>query len=314
MNPLKKYFNKISVLAFVSLITFQTSFAQTANTVTIKNGNNEVEILKNPNKVLVFDLSVLETFKELDIPVAAVPNALPKHLEQYNNDAYSKLGSLTKPDIKAIQNFKPDLIITSGRQSAYYDSLAIIAPTVVFNVDNENFWPSLETNVLSIAALYGKEDLAKQKLTLLKKKADKVKKKSAKDSKTVVTTLFVKDRFMPNGPGSRFGFASDALGIKPAYTESQESKNAKKGEKPAAPSMSEINPDYLFVIDRETAISGEAKSVDQILTDDLRKTNAFKNNKIFIVPGQIWYLAGSGLISVDMKITDIGKKLYGIKF
>lgn len=313
MKNIKFKLAKVLGIALVVLCSV-SAVAQDKNVVTLKRGTEEVQIIKAPKKVLVFDLSVLETFQELDIPVAAVPNGLPKFLDKYNSDEYAKLGSLTKPNIKAIQEFQPDLIITAGRQGSYYDSLAMIAPTVTFDFNNDDFWGSLESNVMSVATLYGKEDLAKQKLSALKKKAEKVQKKSAKDSNKAVTALYVKERFMPNGPGSRFGFVNDALGIKAAYVESPESKNAKKGEKPAVPAMSEINPDYLFVIDRETAINGEMKDVNAILNDDLRKTNAFKNNKIFVVPGQVWYLAGSGLISVDMKITDIGEKLYGIKF
>ncbi|WP_177762324.1 siderophore ABC transporter substrate-binding protein [Flavobacterium sp. I3-2] len=313
MKNLKIKWVKILGVSLILISSFSTN-AQDNNNVSLKRGDVEVQVKKYPKKVLVFDLSVLETFQELDIPVAAVPNSLPKHLDKYNSNQYVKLGSLTKPDIKAIQEFQPDLIITAGRQGSYYDSLAMIAPTVTFNVNNDDFWVSFQENVMDVARLYDKEDLAKQKLDALKKKAERIQKESAKDSKKAVTTLYVKGKFMPNGSGSRFGFVNDALGVKAAYVESPESKNAKKGEKPTAPSMSEINPDYLFIIDRETAINGEVKELSAILNDDVRNTNAFKNNKIFIVPGQIWYLAGSGLLSVDMKMTDIGEKLYCIKF
>lgn len=313
MTYFKSYYDKIAALTLFSLFTIHSALAQNSSFVTFKNGDNEVQVPKIPKKVLVFDLSVLETFQELDIPVAAVPNSLPKHLEKYNSTNYAKLGTLTKPDMSAIKAFKPDFIITSGRQSTYYDSLAVIAPTINLNIDQHNFWASLEENVLTIATLYNKEDLAKKKLAILKKKVDKVNKKSAKDTKKAVTALYIKDRFIPNGPGSRFGFVNDIIGIKPAYVETEAYKNSKKEEKIAIPLMSEINPDYLFVIDRETAINGGIKNIDEILNNDLRKTNAYKNNNIFIIPGQIWYLSGSGLISVDQKITDISQKIYNLK-
>lgn len=312
MLSIKRNLYKVAFFAAIGLFVTQNTHAQSkSDYVTLNNAGQEIEVLKNPKKVLVFDLSVLETFQELDLPVAGVPNSLPKHLEKYEASEYAKLGSLKQPDIKAIQEFQPDLIISAGRQNAYIDSLSSIAPTVVFNVDNNDFWSSLEQNVLEVASLYGKEDQAKVKLKALKDKAESVQAKSAKDPNKAVTVLHVGNRFMPHGPGARFGFVHDALDIKPAYLESEKSASAQKGSRPAPMALSQINPDYLFIIDRATAINGETKTVEEVLTDDIRNTEAYKNGKVFIVPGQIWYLAGSGLISVDMKIDDINQKLYG---
>ena len=305
MNTLKK-------IAVITCVLFGIHTQAQNNTVTFKNGKTEIAINKQPQKVVVFDLSVLETFQELGIPVAGVPNALPKHLSSYDKPEILKLGGITKPNIEAIAEMKPDLIIGSGRISTKMDSLQAIAPTITINIDNENYWASFEENVLNIAKLYGKEDLASKKLKELKSKLDKSVKTIAKNNDKVVTVLHVNGKFVPHGPKDRFGFVHDLLGAKPAYVKPiTKEDNAPKDKKNAAPSPSlkEINPDVIFIIDRTTAISGETIDLETIYTDDLKSTNAFKNNKVYLLPGTMWYLTGSGLISVENKILDLGNKL-----
>ena len=88
MNTLKK-------IAVIICVLFGIHAQAQNNTVTFKNGKTEIAIKKQPQKVVVFDLSVLETFQELGIPVAGVPNALPKHLSSYDKPEILKLGGIT---------------------------------------------------------------------------------------------------------------------------------------------------------------------------------------------------------------------------
>lgn len=321
---------KSNLVLLILLIVSVSSYAQQSEPeeVTVVSTHGPVKVRKNAKKIVVLDYSILENFYALDIPVAGVTNTVPDYLAEYRGDKYAKLGTLMKPDIQAIKEMKPDLIISGGRQSDYYDSLTTIAPTIVFAFDNDNFWKSFESNILTIASLYGKEGLAKTKLDLLQKKIEKVKERTKSDENKALFVLHVNDRFSPNGPKSRFGFGYDVLGLQASYN-APASMNAPRrqrtaagsettpsqiSERPQLPSPAQINPDYLFIIDRGTAIQGSTPVLEELLTDEIKATKAYKNNKAFVLPGSIWYLAGSGLISVDKKITDIGTMLYGISF
>lgn len=289
-------------------------FAQ--ETITIKHSRGKTEVAKNPKKVLIMDLSALETYHELGIPVGATVDKVPDYLGEYNDAKYVKVGGVKTPDMEAVAAYKPDLIITGGRQGSYYDSLSMVAPTVIFASDVDDFWTSFDYSVNTIAALHGKEKVAKKKLAVLHKKADKVKAKAEADDKKAVVAMHMNGRFNPSGPNSRFGFAYDALGLKPAYIPPAEANAApqKGGARPQPPKLADINPDYLLIFDRNTGIAGEMPAESDIFTDDVKATEAYKNGKAFIAPGWIWYLAGNGLISVDQKITEIGEKFYNIKF
>ncbi|MBD1434592.1 ABC transporter substrate-binding protein [Sphingobacterium sp. DN00404] len=290
------------------------SFAWTQETIVIKHSRGGTTVPKNPQKVVIMDFSALETYHELGIPVAGVPNTVPAYLGEYNDEKYAKVGSIVKADFKALEELKPDLIITGGRQGKQYDSLAMVAPTIIFGSDADDFWNSFDYSVRTIATLHGKEKLAEEKLKVLHKKADLVKAKAQIDPKKAVVAMHMNGRFNPSGPNSRFGFAHDVLGLKPAYVSVNGRTAPREGERPQVPKLTEINPDYLFIFDRNTGIQGVMPEKNDIFTEDVKATAAYKNGKVFIVPGWIWYLSGNGLISVDQKITDIGKKLYGITF
>src|SRR5690606_21947204 len=129
---------------FIALFTLQV-FGVSTNTdeiITIKHRLGETKVKKNPKKVVIFEIGSLETYRELDIPVAGVTNSVPVYLSEYRSDEYAKLGSIKGPDIKTLTAFEPDLIIISGRQSGAYDSLSMIAPTIFLGVDTENYWDS----------------------------------------------------------------------------------------------------------------------------------------------------------------------------
>lgn len=309
--------SKIVSLGLAIFFAGFQSFAQ--ETITMKHTHGETTLAKHPKKVAIMDMSALETYHELGIPVAAVVDKVPDYLGEYNDAKYVKVGNVKTPNIQALQELKPDLIITGGRQGSHYDSLSMIAPTVILGTDVDDFWTSFEENVQAIASLHGKEQLAGQKLAALREKRKLVQEKAQADDKKTVLAMHINGRLNPSGPNSRFGFAYDVLDLKPAYTPAPQPAQApqagnKRPQRPQAPKLAEINPDYLFIFDRNTGIQGVMPEPNDIINEDIKATTAYKNDKVFILPGWIWYLAGSGLTSVDQKITDIGEKLYGIKF
>lgn len=313
------HFKKGQLAAMVLLVcTFFSLSAATAadndEYLTIKHRLGETRVKKNPEKVVIFDIGSLETYHELGIPVVGVTNSVPAYLSEYKSDKYAKLGGIKSPDIQAIAALAPDLIIISGRQSAAYDSLAAIAPTVFLGVDTKDYWTSFETNVRHIAALHGKEDLAEQKLATLRQKRDLVTAKTKDDDHKGFTILNVRGGHTSYGSGSRFGFIHDVLGVRQAITDLDDATHTGHRFKPGDGLVQRANPEYLFLIDRDSAVGGEQKPADELLSDELKATPAYRNGKVVTLPGNIWYVSGGGLISVDKKITDVGEQLYGLQF
>src|SRR5699024_1150595 len=310
----KNIFSKAAGLLLAAILfTVQGANAQSTDHVIIRHAEGETEVKKNPARVVIFDIGTLETYDELGIPVFGVTNSVPDYLSKYKSDEYQKLGSIVNPDIEAVKEAKPDLIIISGRQSKAYDDLSEIAPTVFLGIDNKNYWDSFEKNVRFIAEVHGKEQLADQKLEELRRKRNLVRAKTTNDDSRTFVIMHVRGGHTAYGKESRFGFPHDVLGLREAQAvdvQGHIGHRFKEGDG----LVQKADPDYILVIDRDSDVGGERKSIDELLSDELKQTKAYKNKKVVDLPGNIWYVSGGGLYSVDKQITDIGRQLYGIKF
>ena len=70
----------------------------------------------------------------------------------------------------------------------------------------------------------------------------------------------------------------------------------------------EKNPDYIFVMDRDAAISTEgAKLAQEIMENELvMQTDAYKNgNVIYLANPGVWYTAEGGITALDIMLSDL---------
>ncbi|MCL7988192.1 ABC transporter substrate-binding protein [Sphingobacterium sp. lm-10] len=308
--------NTINTLILIAglLCLLQPGMAQQKpKNVTISHSKGNTEVPVGAAKVVIFDLGTLETFHELGIPVAGVPNSVPDYLSEFKQDKYAKVGGIKGPNIQAIAALSPDLIIISGRQSDSYDSLSMIAPTLFLGVDSKDYWATFEGNVQKIAAIYGREDLAEKKLTTLRNKRDAVREKSATDEKTGIIVLHVRGGHTAYGTQSRFGFIHDVLGIRQAMPLNDATHTGHRFKEDDQ-LITKAAADYLFLIDRDSAVGGEKKDKDELLSQEIKNSKAYQANKIIELSGNVWYTSGGGLTSVDKMISEVGTQLYQISF
>ncbi|MDE7352409.1 MAG: ABC transporter substrate-binding protein, partial [Acetatifactor sp.] len=73
-----------------------------------------------------------------------------------------------------------------------------------------------------------------------------------------------------------------------------------------------LNPEYIFVMDRDSAISATgAQLAQEIMENELiMKTDAYQNGNLVILenPG-IWYLAEGGITSLGIMLSDLENAL-----
>ena len=68
----------------------------------------------------------------------------------------------------------------------------------------------------------------------------------------------------------------------------------------------EKNPDYIFIIDKNTITGTENNTAKEIVENELvKKTSAYKNNKIIYLDSQAWYVGGVGFKAVNTRISEI---------
>lgn len=278
--------------------------------LTIKHQLGETPVQKNPKKVVVFDMGTLDTLDKLGLSdsVVGVPQKnLPSYLDAYKDSKYSNVGGLKEPDFEAINEIQPDLIIISGRQQDSYDKFSEIAPTIFMGVDTNKYMNSFKENVKTIGEIFGKEEQADKELASIDKDiADLKEKADASDAKALIT-LASGGKVTAYGPSSRFGLIHDVFGVK-AVTKDLEADPV-HGQNISMEFITEKNPDILYVIDRDAAV-GEGNNAKQVIENDLvKKTNAYKNNKIVYLDPGYWYLSGGGLESVSEMVKEAAKGL-----
>lgn len=264
-----------------------------------------VQVPANPEKVVVFDLGALDTMDELGLgdKIVGLPQAtVPTYLEQYKSADYENLGSLKEPDFEKVHASKPDLIIISTRQAELYDQFKEIAPTIYLAIDDKDYLNSFETNVETIGKIFNKEEEVKTALKEIEEKVASVQEATAKTEDKGLIVLGTEGKVSAYGPGSRFGLIHDVLGVDPADDKIEDSRH---GQSITFEYILETNPDMMFIIDRDTAIGQDSSVKESLENEIVQKTNAFQNDKMIYLDGEVWYLAGGGLESMNIMIDEV---------
>ncbi|MDR0759038.1 MAG: ABC transporter substrate-binding protein [Treponema sp.] len=71
------------------------------------------------------------------------------------------------------------------------------------------------------------------------------------------------------------------------------------------------NPDYIFVIDRDSVIgTNGARAAREIIENGIvRQTDAYKNGHIVYLTPDVWYLAEGGITATDTMLKDLELEL-----
>ncbi|WP_347058634.1 siderophore ABC transporter substrate-binding protein [Blastococcus sp. HT6-30] len=271
--------------------------------VTVSHAQGESTVPVDPETVVVFDVGALSTLDSLGVDVAGVPEAAyPESLEEYAGDDHTKVGSLFEPDYEAVNALEPDLIIVGGRSAAAYPQLAEIAPTIDLTVDNGNFLESFEERVTTLAEVFGEEDAVADRLAALDERVAEVR-AAAQDAGTGLFVMTNAGELSAYGPDTRFGMVYDELGVSAA---DENLTAADHGDAVSFEYLAEKDPDMLFVLDRDAAIGESGTAAEQVLDNELvAATSAAQNDEIHYLDSAVWYIAPTGLPSVETMVEEI---------
>lgn len=281
-----------------------------AETLTIEHAQGKTEIPGNPQRVLVFDMSVLDTIEALGAGAAVVgvpTKSLPAHLKSYDNDKVANIGTLKEPDYDAVSKADPDLIIVARRTTDALKELSKIAPTIDVTPGSEqDFMTEFAASEKLIAQVFGKTDQAEQKLTALNTRIAALKPRAEKAG-TGLILMTVGGKITAYGPGSRFGIIHDALGV-PAADKNIKSENS-HGESVNFEYIAKTNPDWLYVVDRDAATGAEGgKAAAEVLDNALvKQTKAWSQGQVVYLDPVRWYVLSAGLNNVDTMVGEVEK-------
>ena len=266
----------------------------------------EITIPANVSKIAVMDYTSLDTFvalgasdKVIGLPLSS---AVPTSLASFKDGKYADFGAVNNVNLEKLAAAQPQLIISADRLQKQTDALKQIAPTYHYSIDTNNYWQSFHEQTLNLAKIVGKTTEAEQKLQTLDAEAAKLSEKTK--GKTALIVLVNNDKLMAFGQHSRFGLIHDKLGFTPADASI---KVGTHGQSISYEYIAEKNPDYLFVIDRASAVTGKSGGAQAAFNNDIiKQSKAAKENHIVYLDANNWYLMNGGLNAMHEMVVEVG--------
>ena len=324
---MKKHFKKLLLMALMAVMAVgliacgtdksdneSTKEEKTSVTITSLDASKneiELEVPYNPKRIAILDLASLDIIDELGVGdrVVGMASTSIDYLEKYSNDASIKnLGTIKEADLEAVMECEPDIIFIGGRLSKSYDALSEIAPVVYLATDtNEGLVNSVSKNAKTIASIFGMEDKVDSLMSDFGARIDTIKKISS--GKTALVGMTTSGSFNLLGNDGRCSL----IGVEAGFNNlTAAGSTSTPGNESSFETVVQQNPDYIFVMDRDSAIStAGAKTAKEIVENELVKTtDAYKNNHIiYLEHSNVWYTAEGGIQALDIMLTDLEKGL-----
>ncbi|RAL21106.1 ABC transporter substrate-binding protein [Thermoflavimicrobium daqui] len=293
-----------ALLLFVGCAPAETAKPK-GPTRSIQHSMGKTDVPTEPKRVVVLTNEGIEALLAVGVkPVGAVrayqkDGTWYKHLEK-DLTGVKDVGTEDQPNIEAITNLKPDLIIGNKvRQEKVYNELSSIAPTVFA----DKLGGDWQKNLPLYADAVNKKAEGEKVLKEFDQRVEDIKKKAGDKLKQKISLV----RFVPGETRIYYkqsfpGSIIEQLGF--ARPEPQTKDSAI--EKITKERLSEVDGDILFYFLYE-AEPGASDLEKEWMSDPVwQKLNVVKNKKVHKVDDIIWTTAG-GIKAAHLMLDDIEK-------
>ena len=313
---MKKFFSLLLCLSMIALALPAFAGGAASETITIStlNGNRETMELAvpyDPQRIAVLDMASLDILDRLGVGDRVVGSATTAldYLQAYvTNEEIANLGTIKEADLEAVMASEPDVIFIGGRLSSSYDALSEIAPVIYLATDTEiGVVESVRQNATTIASLFGME--AEVDALMADFDARIAALAAFAEGQNAIVGLCTSGSFNVLGSDGRCSMISVEIGFDNLGDGDVTSTH---GNESSFELIVELNPDYIFVLDRDAAIATEgAKLAQEIVENELvMETDAYKNGHIvYLAHPTVWYTAEGGITALDIMLQDLESAL-----
>ena len=289
---------------------------QTPENVMIKsfNGNKEevnLEVPYDPERIAVLDMASLDILDNLgmgDRVVGSASTSLEYLTDYVDNEEVANLGTIKEADLEAVMECDPDVIFIGGRLASSYVALSEIAPVVFLSTDSElGIVKSVTKNAETIASMFGLEDEVSKKIEGFDERIEALKKTA--EGKTALVGMTTSGSFNLMGNDGRCSIVGREVGFENLTAAESTSTH---GNEASFETVVEKNPDYIFVMDRDSAIGADgAQTAKEIVENELvMGTDAYKNGRIiYLEHPAVWYTAEGGITALNIMLSDLENAL-----
>ncbi|ADG79263.1 Periplasmic binding protein OS=Tsukamurella paurometabola (strain ATCC 8368 / DSM / CCUG 35730/ CIP 100753 / JCM 10117 / KCTC 9821 / NBRC 16120 / NCIMB 702349 / NCTC 13040) OX=521096 GN=Tpau_2663 PE=3 SV=1 [Tsukamurella paurometabola] len=265
--------------------------------ITISTNKGEVQVPKNPKRVVALDNTSAETLKAFGVTPVAIPKPLfAKNVlgEWIDNPEIKDVGTHAEPKLDVIEDVTPDLIIGGYRFQKKQGDLQKIAEqtgAAFIDIAAEDDAPqsrveTMRTQTITLGEVFGKQDQAKQIVADFDKRLDAAKAQATGQS---VFLANVNGGKIDNG-ASRMKPFIEQLNLKDVFGGQGGNIHQDSGLTPEA--IAQADPQWVIVMDRDAAVTPKPGTTPQPAASVFAAQEAFKG-KAFFEQGRIFYLDSS---------------------
>lgn len=290
---------------------------ETKKEVTIKSYNASKELVDltlpfNPERIAILDMASLDIIDALGLGdrVVGSSNVSIDYLSKYNpseTNGIVNLGTIKNADLVEVKASKPDIIFIGGRLSSVYEDLKEIAPVVYLGTDTEKgVVESTLTNLETIATIFGKEETVTNLYNTYSFESRISDIQTNFKDKNALVGMYSGSSFNLLDNTGRCSIIGKELGFN--NIKNGELSGATHGDSASWEAIKALDPEYIFVMDRNSAIGQEATvSTKEAIENEIIKTmDVYKNNKIcYLEHPNIWYTAEGGVNALDTMLKDV---------
>ena len=305
----------VSLLLAALMLLGMASFAlaeAAPETITITSLNAErepveLEVPYDPQRIAILDMPSLDILDRLGLGDRVVGSATTtlEYLQAYvPGNTIANLGTIKEADLEAVMACEPDVIFIGGRLSASYDALSEIAPVVFLSTDTEiGVVESVRNNATTIASMFGLEAQVDELMAGFDARIEALA--AFAEGKNAIVGLCTSGSFNILGSDGRCSIISVEIGFDNL---GDGDVTATHGNESSFELVVELDPDYMFVLDRDAAIGTDgAQLAKEIVENELvMDTNVYKDGHIvYLANPTVWYTAEGGITALDIMLGDL---------
>jgi iron complex transport system substrate-binding protein len=270
----------------------------------VETPQGEVTLPGVPEKVLVQDWAAFDDLSAMGIQVAGVPSSnAPTYLaDQIPADAI-QIGSLFEPDFEGIAAAEADVYFVAARSAAAFETSKDIVPTIDLSVDNADIVAGVKANMVKLGEIFDMQDHAAALNDELDAKVAEVT--AAAEGKGDALVLVTNaGKLGVYGPDSRVSWVYNNVGMPSALADVADGDHG--GDAVSFEFLLEVNPDWVFVVDRDAGTGENAGSAEALLDNELfNQTTAAKEGQIVYLDPQASYISMHGYQGVMLLLDHV---------
>ncbi len=273
-------------------------------TVEITDAHGTVTVPVNPENVVALDNRAFETLADWGIELSAAPvDLIPEGNPYKEDDSIENIGNHREPNLEIIAAVDPDLVIVGQRFGGFYEDIKELVPNAAvidLNIDvseeanapGDNLVNGFKDITTSLGQIFDKNEEAEQLIADFDQAIEEAK--SAYNGTDTIMSVIVSGgdiNFAAPHTGRVWGPLYDVFDWTPAL-EIDKASADHQGDDISVEAIAETDPDWIFVMDRDAAVSsGEDASPAQDVIDNapaLQNTTAVSEGQIVYAPADTY--------------------------